>query len=102
MKLLAIYDVPQEHDDKRLKIAQILKNHGLKRIEYSVFFGNTTIDLMETLAMRLYNVVKNTPADVRLFPICKNCLDKAIIVKQNNFGFDFDFDLNGIKQFVGF
>lgn len=97
MKLLVIYDVPEKYDDHRTKIAQILKNYGLKRIEYSVFFGNSTINLMETIAMRLESIVKKIQADIRMFPICKNCLEKSLVVKENNI-----FNFEEMKSSVDF
>ncbi|NHI93720.1 MAG: CRISPR-associated endonuclease Cas2 [Candidatus Lokiarchaeota archaeon] len=97
MKLLVIYDVPEEFDDYRTKIAQVLKNFGLKRIEYSVFFGNSTMNLMETIAMQLSAVSRKIKADIRLFPICNNCLEKCIVVKENNM-----FSFEEMKSMVGF
>ena len=69
MKYLVIYDVPQEFTKVRTKVAQRCKNHGLMRIEYSVFLGEMTLNEAETLAMELEELTNKVKADVRIFPI---------------------------------
>jgi len=84
MKFLVVYDIPQEFNRIRTKIVQILQDHGLERIEFSVFLGNMTRNEAETVSMKLESVVRKVPADVRLFALCQNCIDKSIIVKEKN------------------
>jgi len=81
MKFLVTYDVPQEYNPVRNRIAQVLKNYGLERIEFSVFLGDLTRNEAEMLSMRLEDLVKSVPADVRLFALCQKCLDNSIVVK---------------------
>ena len=82
MKFLVTYDVPQEYNPVRNRIVQVLKNYGLERIEYSVFLGNLSRNEAEMLSMRLEDIVKAVPADVRLFALCQNCLGNSIVVKE--------------------
>ncbi|MHA1380735.1 MAG: CRISPR-associated endonuclease Cas2 [Candidatus Helarchaeota archaeon] len=84
MKFLVVYDIPQEYNRIRSRIVRILQDHGLERIEFSVFLGDLTRNEAETVSMKLESVVQKVPADVRLFALCQNCLDKSIIVKEKN------------------
>ncbi|MHA1405334.1 MAG: CRISPR-associated endonuclease Cas2 [Candidatus Helarchaeota archaeon] len=82
MLYLVIYDIPQEFNGIRTKISQRCKNHGLERIEYSVFLGDMSQNESETLAMELLDLVEKIPADIRIFPVCKRCFENAIVVKE--------------------
>ena len=84
MLYLITYDVPEEYPKLRRKISLILKNWGLQRIQYSVFIGDISRNFAETIALQINEVIKNEPADVRIFPICQKCLEKAIIIANNN------------------
>ncbi len=76
------YDIPQEENAVRLRIAAILKNYGLERLQYSVFIGQLTPNQAETVSMRLADVTESIEADVRMFPICDRCFGKLITVKS--------------------
>lgn len=83
MIYLVTYDVPQEYNPIRTRIAQVLKNWGLDRLQYSVFVGELTRNEAETVALRIKDILGITPADVRMVPICKNCLDTILVVSEN-------------------
>ncbi len=95
-----IYDVPKEFNKVRTKIAQCCKNHGLERIEYSVFLGDMSPNEAETLAMELEDLTREISADIRIFPICQNCLKKSIIVRIGALSWDFQESIKGSVEFV--
>ncbi|MHA1280092.1 MAG: CRISPR-associated endonuclease Cas2 [Candidatus Helarchaeota archaeon] len=82
MFYLVTYDIPQEYPKIRARVASILLNYGLERLQYSVFIGRLTGNQAETVSMRLSAVVEPIEADVRMFPICENCLRKLVTVKS--------------------
>jgi CRISPR-associated endonuclease Cas2 len=83
MIYLVTYDVPKEYPKIRTKIARILKNWGLTHLQYSVFIGPLSRNHAESIALQVGAVIKNHPADVRMYPICDRCMSKAIIISDN-------------------
>jgi len=83
MQFLVTYDIPQEYNNIRTRVARILKSWGLERIQYSVFMGDLTRNEAETVALYIKDTLKEIPADIRMIPICKNCLREIIIVSEN-------------------
>jgi len=72
MKVLVVYDIT--NDNLRNKIAEILKDFGLLRIQKSAFIGDLSSeerkDLEKVLSRK--NLDKNDKIDV--FPICEKDL----------------------------
>lgn len=85
MRYIVLYDVPQEFNPIRTRLARVLKNWGLERLQYSVFIGNLTRNEAETISLELKDLLHEIPADVRIIPICKNCTDTMLIVSENPF-----------------
>lgn len=84
MFYIVSYDIPD--DNKRTKIANICKNHGLERLQYSVFAGKTTQNMIETLVLRAKEVLDRSLGAVIVVPICKNCLEKIISLGRRQVG----------------
>lgn len=82
MLYIVTYDVPQEFNPVRTRVARILKNWGLERLQYSVFIGELTRNEAETIAMQIKDVLHALPADIRMIPICKNCRDQILVVSE--------------------
>ena len=66
-KQLITYDVPATHDYLRHKIAQKLIDYGLERIQYSVFVGNLSKNMVDNLKIEVLGIIGTDPADVRVF-----------------------------------
>ncbi len=81
-RFIVVYDIPVEFDPIRAKIADILLGHGLVRMNFSVFFGELTYNRAEELGLRLKKLMEKVPGDVRIIPVCKSCLERAITVKS--------------------
>ena len=82
MKFLVIYDIPVEHDPIRTRISNILLSYNLIRLNYSVFYGDLTYNLAEEISLKIGKLLKKISGDVRIFPICKACQERIIVVKS--------------------
>jgi len=73
------YDVPD--DRLRTKIADVLKDYGLERIQKSVFFGKLSRNRVEELAMVLDDLIGDEEADVRIIFVPPSFVNKVIVVR---------------------
>ena len=68
MNAVLIYDIA---DDRiRGKVADACLDYGLKRIQYSAFFGDLSANHLEELLRRLGRIVGRADASLDVFPIC--------------------------------
>ena len=67
--VLVLYDV--EDDRIRGRVAEACLDYGLERIQYSAFEGKLNRNGKEALTLRLCNEIGETPARVRVIPLCK-------------------------------
>ena len=81
------YDVPATHDEWRVKIAAMLSKFGLFRIQYSVFMGDRTQNVIQACMLSLKTMLKgNTvPADIRFFPLCATCEQGVLRLNNCNY-----------------
>ncbi|MHA1750410.1 MAG: CRISPR-associated endonuclease Cas2 [Promethearchaeota archaeon] len=81
------YDVPATHDDYRNKIASTLLDYHLFRIQYSVFIGWTSVNAINSCKFKIEKMLKknNVPADIRFFPLCRECENKASRINSLNY-----------------
>lgn len=87
MKTLVIYDVME--DRLRIKVANKCKDYGLKRIQYSAFFGELSTNRREELTMALRKLLSQHIARVHFFPMC----DKDLrLMKMIDTGYSEDVD----------
>lgn len=70
------YDIP--NDKLRTKIAKLCEYYAFERIQFSVFVGDTTRNMAETLAMEAQELIKKRLAKISIIPICQNCYEKVI------------------------
>ena len=69
-------------DDRlRTKIADVLKDYGLERIQKSVFFGKLSRNRVEELAMVLDDLIGDEEADVRIIFVPPSFVNKVIVVR---------------------
>ena len=74
---IAAYDVTD--DDLRNLTADLLKNAGMERIQYSVFYGELTRNEAEELVIHFKEETIDHNAQLILIPICESCSKKQII-----------------------
>jgi CRISPR-associated protein Cas2 len=64
-----LYDIPD--DSIRTKIAEVCKDYGLERIQYSAFLGLLTRNRREELFLRLEAVLGRHPGKILVQPVCE-------------------------------
>lgn len=81
------YDIPATHDKWRFRTAKILFEHGLSRVQWSVFTGDATSNSMKTCMLRLFRMVtvNSVPSDIRFFPLCRGCHGKIMGFKTEQY-----------------
>ncbi|MEM4310895.1 MAG: CRISPR-associated endonuclease Cas2 [Nitrososphaerales archaeon] len=80
MLTLVIYDISDDRD--RSKLAELLMNYGLERIQYSGFKGmlNTHDRLM--LAKEVKRFVKGDRDSIYLIRLCRECASLCQIISK--------------------
>jgi len=63
-----MYDIPK--DKIRNKIAEVCKDYGLERIQWSAFSGGLSSNRREELHLKFIKTLKNKEGNIQIFPIC--------------------------------
>lgn len=69
---LVIYDIVE--DKTRNKIAEVCKDYGLHRIQWSAFMGMTDRNRREELMLKLKRTLGKTEGNIQMFVICEKDL----------------------------
>ncbi len=77
---LAAYDITD--DDLRKAVADLLKNNGLERIQYSVFYGELTRNEAEEIGIKFKEITLKHTAQLILLPLCEMCAKKQLIINN--------------------
>ncbi|MFW6028822.1 MAG: CRISPR-associated endonuclease Cas2 [Halanaerobiales bacterium] len=79
MNTLVIYDISE--DKIRNKVAEVCKDYGLSRIQWSAFMGEINNNRREELYLKLLKTLKDNEGNIQLYPICSKdiCLKKEIV-----------------------
>lgn len=76
--VIVAYDI--EKDYIRNDIAELLKYHGLKRFQYSVFVGSINEKYLRELKDELKDYDLSEKDKIYIFTICKRCYDQRVII----------------------
>jgi|LSQX01.2.fsa_nt_gb CRISPR-associated protein Cas2 len=76
MNTLVIYDITE--DKIRNKVAEVCKDYGLTRIQWSAFLGELSNNHREELYLKLIKTLKDNEGNIQIFPICS----KDILLKK--------------------
>lgn len=87
MYWVVTYDVPATHDEWRVKVASTLSSFGLFRVQFSVFVGDRTVNTIQACKLKLEQMLKvnHVPADIRFYPLCKQCEQGAARINSENY-----------------
>ena len=85
MRLLVIYDIGD--DLLRVRVAELLKDFGLERVQYSAFAGDLTRNRREMLEIRVVSALdgdsRRRPTDrVYVLPMCDTCFGGATFLGE--------------------
>lgn len=72
MYLLVIYDISS--DKKRNAIAEICKDYGLERVQWSAFCGQLGRNRREEMRLKMSEVLGESKGNIRMYVICKKDL----------------------------
>jgi CRISPR-associated protein Cas2 len=72
VKIFLIYDI--QDDKARGKVADLCKDYGLRRVQFSTFFGDLSRNRQEELILRVRRLVEPTESYVLLLPTCERDL----------------------------
>ncbi len=77
MFIIISYDIVD--DEKRNKIANILKDYG-RRIQYSVFECDINEKLFQELINKIKKAINEDEDSVIFFPLCELCKKKILFI----------------------
>lgn len=66
---LVIYDIVE--DKARRRIAEVCKDYGLERIQYSAFFGLTDRNRREEMMLKFRRILGDTEGNIQMYVICE-------------------------------
>jgi CRISPR-associated protein Cas2 len=75
-----LYDIPD--DGVRTKIAEVCKDYGLERIQFSAFCGPLSRNKREELFLRLGDTLGDRTGKILLQPVCQK--DVAVSLRIEN------------------
>ena len=84
MHLLVIYDISE--DRIRNKIAEVCKDYGLSRIQWSAFSGKLNTNRRQELHMKLTKTIKDKDGNIQLYPICSKDLNLKLEIDNGGVG----------------
>ncbi len=80
MRCLVLYDIP---DDRiRTRIAEVCKDFGLDRIQYSAFAGELSRTHQKQLFSRLRRTLGRAEGRIWLVPLCRADWEGRWVVEQ--------------------
>ena len=72
--MVVSYDITD--DRRRNRVMKVLEGHG-RRVQFSVFECDLRPEVLEKLVRRLRQLIDADQDDVRVYPLCENCLGKV-------------------------
>ncbi|RLI78640.1 CRISPR-associated endonuclease Cas2 [Archaeoglobales archaeon] len=77
---LIVYDITD--DANRTKLAKLLQQFGLERVQYSAFRGDLNPNDRDVLSKKVNKFIKDHNDCIFIIPLCKRCLETAVIVSN--------------------
>lgn len=77
MVTLVIYDIPD--DNTRNKLAEVCKDYGLRRVQFSAFLGNLNHNRRQELVQRLRRTLGRKEGNIQVWPVCDK--DVALVTE---------------------
>ena len=79
MESIICYDIVE--DKKRTEVAKICQNKGFSRLQYSVYFGDITRNVLESALLEIRDILKGYEGNVIAIEICETCAKKKKIIR---------------------
>jgi len=81
MRTLVIYDISD--DRSRVKVSTILKEFGLRRVQYSGFIGETNPNDREVLERLLRRYLTSERDSIYIVPLCNRCFSLLRVMAKS-------------------
>ena len=95
MFYLISYDIPK--DSIRTKVARLCEAYGFQRIQFSVFAGTQTRNMVETFSLEVRDLLGKRLGKIIVIPICMKCFEKIIKIGMENLAKTTIMDNMGLK-----
>ena len=82
MLTLVIYDISNDKD--RNKLAELLLDFGLERIQYSGFKGNLNFHDCNVLAKKVKQFISSSNDSIYIIRLCNECVKTCKIVSKRD------------------
>ena len=92
MLIWILYDI--EQDKQRTRIAKMCKQAGLYRVQFSCFLGTLNKNELDTLSLRIEELIDEEKDKVYIFPMNKGELQQCKLLGQ---AFDKDLVTDEVK-----
>jgi CRISPR-associated protein Cas2 len=79
--IIVSYDITD--DQKRARVAKILKDYG-SRVQYSVFECRISEKQLDDLKNRLTKAIDLKEDSIRFYSLCQECIKKIILIGESN------------------
>ena len=89
MMALLIYDIAD--DRRRAKAADVCKDFGLARIQYSAFLGDLSRARQGELMQKLRRAMRDADHRIHLFPLCEKDMRLVRLLAQGQLSGDLPF-----------
>lgn len=87
MFLVVVYDI--KDDRRRSRVAKTMEDYGT-RVQYSVFECNMNEKILDNMNNTLASVIDDTDDKIRVYRMCKNCLNSVQILGKGDITEDED------------
>jgi CRISPR-associated protein Cas2 len=77
VRVFLIYDI--QDDKTRGRVADLCKDYGLRRVQFSTFFGDLSRNRQEEIILKVRRLVDPAEAYVLLLPVCER--DLALVLE---------------------
>jgi len=78
LRYLVIYDITD--DGLRFRVAEVLKDYGLARIQKSAFIGSLSKNMLSSLIAELRGLVVDD--NIKIFPLCEPDFKAMVSIGQ--------------------
>ncbi|RMH38334.1 MAG: CRISPR-associated endonuclease Cas2 [Nitrospirae bacterium] len=78
MTTYVLYDIP--NDAIRTRVAEVCKDYGLQRVQFSAFLGTLTRNKREELYLRIGDVLGDASGKILIQPVCDKDLRTCLTI----------------------
>ncbi|WP_447977325.1 CRISPR-associated endonuclease Cas2 [Candidatus Nitrospira bockiana] len=81
LQTYVLYDI--RDDSTRTRVAEVCKDYGLERIQFSAFSGSLSRNRREELFLRLEETLGDRPGKILVQPVCEKDFRANLTLEQD-------------------